>query len=144
MSYAEYLKKATALKRQGDMAGAIEAIDQALDLCSPGDSGAPQALKKKIAYLIAADRKQEALVSAEVLVGRAEEGAMGMEQLVGVRVRHGEHLGAQFIIGKCELWTKVLRYTSGAMGDVDHQGNLDATRRCQDFVIPTRVRQSTS
>jgi hypothetical protein len=83
MSYAEYLKKATALKRQGDMAGAIEAIDQALDLCSPGDSGAPQALKKKIAYLIAADRKQEALVSAEVLVGRAEEGAMGMEQLVG-------------------------------------------------------------
>lgn len=51
--------------------------------CPTGDSGRVQALRKRIDYLVAADKHREALESAETLVGEATDQALGMEELVG-------------------------------------------------------------
>ena len=82
-SYGELLKKATALKRQGDMDGALLQIDRAISLASVGDRGRPQAQKKRIYYLLLDKQKKEALMTADQIIAEAPNEAQNRRAFVG-------------------------------------------------------------
>ncbi len=81
-SYDELLKKATALKRQGDIDGALAQIDKAISVASVGDRGRPQAQKKRIYYLLLSKRQEEALKTAGQIIAEAPNEAQS-RALVG-------------------------------------------------------------
>lgn len=82
-SYNGLLKKATALKRQGDIDGALLQIDKAISLASVGGRGRPQAQKKLIYYLLLAKRKEEALKIADQIIAEAPDEAQNHRAFVG-------------------------------------------------------------
>ena len=82
-SYGELLKKATALKRQGDMDRALLQIDKAISLASVDGRERPQAQKKLIYYLLLAKRKEEALKIADQIIAEAPDEAQNHRAFVG-------------------------------------------------------------
>lgn len=81
--YGQSLKRATALKRAGDIQGAVQAIDEALAQALPGTAARPSAWKKRIFYLLHAGHGDAAMASAERLINEAEREADGDAALVG-------------------------------------------------------------
>ncbi|MDE2698250.1 MAG: hypothetical protein OXI23_05225 [Gemmatimonadota bacterium] len=88
-SYSELLKQATALKRQGDIDGALLKIDRAIAMARPGDRGRPAAQKKRIYYLLSTKRTEDALKSANQIIAEAPEEAQGNKALVGTCYSYG-------------------------------------------------------
>lgn len=80
---SELLKQATALKREGNLDSAIASIEQALGRVGVGDSERQQAHRKRISYLILAERPDDALAAADEMLGEATDQAMGIADLVG-------------------------------------------------------------
>jgi tetratricopeptide (TPR) repeat protein len=81
--YAEALREATALKRKGDLAGAVSKIDEALRHAEVGNATIPPALRKRIFYLILAKRLDEAMTDALRLIEQSPAEVRWAPELIG-------------------------------------------------------------
>ena len=99
-SYDGLLKKATALKRQGDIDGALLQIDKAISLASVGGRERPQAQKKLIYYLLLSKRKEEALKIADQIIAEAPDEAQNHRALIGTCYSFGYQQRARVLFSK--------------------------------------------
>src|SRR5690349_2502746 len=109
-SYEASLKKATALKKAGDLPGAVRLIDEALQCSEPGTGSRPAAWKKRINYLLLDRRVDEAMLSVEHLIREAEAEARGDSALVGTAHSFAYRERARVLVAKGDPQTAFMDF----------------------------------
>ncbi len=83
MSSGDTVKRATALKRAGDLDGAIALLHTTIEEMPLGQQLRPPMYRKVIGYLIAAGRLEEARVDANRMIEEAPREATGRPEMMG-------------------------------------------------------------